>query len=93
MLVKRKVESALLRKGFQRNNSHHIQFHYIAMNGQKTPVRTEISHEPSSKDIGNKIAGKMARQCFLKLSEFKELVDCSLSRSQYEEILRNSLEI
>ena len=89
MLVKRKVESALIRKGFQRNDSHHIQFRYIAMNGQVTHVKTKISHG-QSRDIGDKLAGKMARQCFLKLSEFKKLIDCSLSRSQYEEILRNS---
>ena len=87
MLAKRKIEKGLICKGFRRNETHHIQFQYFAMNGEKTRVKTKISHG-RSKDIDDSLASRMASQCFLKLNEFKKLIDCSLSHSQYEESLR-----
>ena len=89
MLVKRKVEHALESKGFQRTETHHAQSHYMTKSGQKTLAKTQTSHgRKKNKDIDDNLASSMARQCFLKLNEFKKLIDCSLSRCEYEEILR-----
>ena len=39
------------------------------------------------KDIPDNILGQMARQCLLTKPEFLRLVDCPMSRDEYEERL------
>ncbi len=88
MVLKRpEVERALQRKGFRRRAGDHSFFIYYTRDGKKTPVRTKTSHGSSHRDIGSEIASRMARQCRLSSGDFERLVDCSLSRAEYEELL------
>lgn len=82
----RDIEAALLAKGFGLMNRRHRTFHYIA-DGQKTQVTTWLSHSRRA-DISKNLIGLMARQCQLTKSEFLSLVDCSMSGSDYHDVLK-----
>ena len=86
-LEKRLIEAALSRKGFEANEGDHHYFVYHSSNGIKTAVRTKTSHGSGAKSIGDGLIKLMARQCKISKDEFVSLVQCSLSREQYEALL------
>jgi len=79
------VERALMRKGFVESESHHRFFIYYSKAGRKTLVKTKTSH--GHRDISDDLLSKMAQQVKLVRGEFLDLVDCPLSRDEYEEKL------
>ncbi len=83
---RRTVMSALVRKGFAASEGDHSYYIYHTADGRKTLAKTKVSH--SGKDIADPILGMMARQCKLTAPQFRNLVDCPLSREAYEDILR-----
>ena len=90
------VEAALESKGFVRRESDHSHFTYCTERGVQTLVRTKTSHGRRSADIGDRLLSRMAKQCHLSNRQFRNFVDCSLSRHGYErelvakDILQNS---
>ena len=80
------VMSALERKGFAASEGDHTYYIYFTADGRKTLAKTKVSH--SGKDIADKTLSMMARQCRLTAPQFRDLVDCPLSREAYEGILR-----
>ena len=87
------VESALEAKGFRRRESHHSYFVYYTEEGMKTSVWTKTSHGKGGADIPNNLVGRMAKQCKLRTADFRALVDCSLSQTEYEALLTSNGEI
>ena len=83
------IESALLKKGFLKADGDHHYFKYQTISGLITPIKTKTSHTPKQKSIGDSLLGKMCKQCHLSKSQFIELVDCPMTRKQYETILKN----
>lgn len=83
----RVVESALLRKGFRRQNARHRRLFYHDLRGDQTAVFTILSHG-SDRDIGDDLVARMARQCHLSRREFDDLIRCPMSRQAYEARLR-----
>ncbi|MDI9349349.1 MAG: hypothetical protein QM537_05045 [Candidatus Symbiobacter sp.] len=81
----KKSERTLQRKGFILDNRDHKYFVYIASNGIDTGVTTKTSH--GEKELSDNMLNLMARQCKLSRKEFLDLIDCPLSREQYEKIL------
>lgn len=81
---RRSVEMALERKGFQKNQRDHRKFIYHMDSGEKTAVWTKTSHGSSHKDISPINLGKMAKQCKLDKNDFERLLDCPLSRKEYQ---------
>lgn len=81
---KQDVEQSLKRKGFMRKEGDHHYFVYHTMSGLKTAIFTKTSHTPKMRNIPDNLLGQMARQCRLSKSEFLDLVDCPLSREEYE---------
>ncbi len=84
---KRKVEDGLEKKGFIRKEGDHHRFIYYTQQGKKSSIQTKTSHTPKMKEIGDNLLGQMAGQCKLTKSEFFKLLDCPLSRKDYEAIL------
>lgn len=84
------VEAALLNKGFRQSNNDHRYFIYFSTDGKKTLVKTKTSHTPKVKDIGDELLGLMARQCYLPRPKFLDLIDCPLSRDEYERLLKEA---
>lgn len=85
---KAKVISGLTSKGFVEKPGDHIILVYYSTSGEKTNVRTMASHSPKMKDIPDPLIAQMARQCKLSKSEFLDVVDCPMSRSELEDVLR-----
>jgi len=83
---RRTVMSALVRKGFAASEGDHSYYIYHTADGRKTLAKTKVSH--SGKDIADPILGMMARQCKLTAPQFRNLVECPLSREAYEDTLR-----
>lgn len=84
------VEAALAAKGFLRVEGDHHFFIYHTADGKKTRARTKTSHTPKMKDIPDNLLGPMARQvCLDTKAEFLRLVDCPMSRLEYEGVLRS----
>lgn len=83
---KRDVEDALKRKGFRQAEGDHHRFIYWTLDGRKTVIRTKTSHG-SSQDLGDGLVKEMARQLKVSKTEFLGLVDCPVSREQYEGLL------
>ena len=81
---KRDVEAALAAKGFDRDIGDHRFFVYHTVDGLRTPVKTKTSHGTSTRSIGDELLSQMARQCRLTRKDFISLVDCPLSREEYE---------
>ncbi|SJM94160.1 conserved hypothetical protein [Crenothrix polyspora] len=90
---KRKVEEALSKKGFVRREGDHHRFIYFTQSGLKTHILTKTSHTPKMKEIGDGLLGQMAKQCCLTKTDFLRLLDCPLTREQYEILLKNQGEI
>ena len=84
---KRKVEEALLKKGFKGKEGDHHFFIYYTLQGKKSSIRTKTSHTPKMKELSDALITQMAKQCCLNKQEFLNLVDCPLSREQYEKLL------
>ena len=76
------VEKSLLVKGFQAGGGDHNYFFYHSKAGKKTMVRTKTSH--GARDIDDNLLAQMARQCKLSNKDFGLLVECPLSRDDYE---------
>lgn len=85
---RRTVENALERKGFRRTERHHSFFHYYTNAGERTRVWTKTSHGRGGADIDRGLVKRMAHQCKLTADEFRDLVECPMSRSEYEQLLR-----
>lgn len=85
------VESGLERKGFVRSKpgADHNYFVYLSLAGKKARASTKTSHGRAF-DIDDGLLSQMARQCGLTKKQFLELLDCPLSREDYEQILKQS---
>jgi len=84
------VESGLQKKGFIiETGRDHKYFFYHSKNGKKTKVHTKISHGTKYKTIGDNLLALMSKQCGLSKSDFIDLIDCPLSRDEYEKRLCN----
>jgi hypothetical protein len=81
---KKVIESSLQSKGFILTEADHHYFVYVTQDGRKTRARTKTSHSPKVRDVADNLIGQMARQCLLPKNEFLRLVDCPMSRDDYE---------
>lgn len=81
------VEQALERKGFTKNQRDHRKFIYHLLTGEKTAIWTKTSHGSSHSEISPSNQRKMAKQCKLPNKDFDLLMDCPLSRKEYQKKL------
>lgn len=80
------IEAGLKNKGFRKKDGDHHYFIYYSSDDKKSLAKTKTSH--AMKSISNDLLSKMSQQCFLSKAEFLNLVDCPLTREEYETILR-----
>jgi predicted RNA binding protein YcfA (HicA-like mRNA interferase family) len=81
----REVVGGLKAKGFDEvRQGKHIHFVYIDKNGQTTTSRTMVSHDAGGNDICDGLLRRMAGQVGLKPKDFLDLVDCPMSRDEFD---------
>lgn len=84
-----KIKTSLCKKGFQENkHKDHIYFYYF-VDGKKSAVYTKISHGVN--EIDDALVGLMARQTKLKKSDFIKLIECTLSKEEYYDKVKNKV--
>jgi len=81
---RRELESALTKKGFRLENTHHRKYR-LYVDELKTSVSTKVSH--GHKQVGEKLLGLMARQMHLTNADFGRFVDCPMARADYIALL------
>jgi hypothetical protein len=81
------IDVALQRKGFRRVDNDHQYYIYYNTDGKKTVKKTKMSMGSSHKTIGESLLAQMARQVGITKGKFLELVDCTLDRDAYQEII------
>lgn len=86
----RVIRSGLAAKGFEiEENRKHIHFVYVDTDGRTTTAHTMMSHAASGEDIGDNLLSKMGQQVRLpKRSDFLDLVDCPMSREDFDARVR-----
>lgn len=89
-LSSKKVESALLKKGFRYDKDKtasmsHRAFYFYDLDGNKTSIRTHLSH--NSQPINDHLISCMAKQLKLKNNQFKDMINCHINHEQYQNIL------
>ncbi|NLT46536.1 MAG: hypothetical protein GXX80_13655 [Thermotogaceae bacterium] len=83
-----KVITSLKKKGFRQLETDHHSFYPTDQNDEKIPhIRTKVSHGPKH-DLDNSLLKHMANQTGLSLNEFLKLVDCSIDKDKYLELLK-----
>jgi hypothetical protein len=78
------VASALLAKGMVQDENHHHMFRKEVEG--VTQLVTRMSH--GANEIGDELGKRMASQCALRLKEFWNLVDCTLSAEDWDSLVR-----
>lgn len=86
---KRDVEGGLTNKGFRLQEGDHHYYVYWSEDGKKSMAKTKTSHG-SMRDISDDLLSKMARQCGVTKQSFLKLVDCPLTRREYETLLKQA---
>lgn len=76
----RKIDTALLRKGFVPDSGDH-KFYVLVAHGKTTGIFTKISR--GHEEVSDKNLGRMARQLRIRRKDFEKLVDCSWSEEDY----------
>ena len=81
-----KIQKNLKKKGFTEERGDHLYFHYYDEKGNKTIAWTKLSH--SANEIGEPLISQMAKQTQLSKPEFERLINCTLSKEDYNSILK-----
>ena len=81
------IESALLRKGFRRLNTHHEYF-WLYVDGRQTFVQTKLSHGLS--EYGDDLLAKMSKKLGISKKQLLALVSCSLEYEEYVAYLQQT---
>lgn len=85
------VEKNIMKKGFQKEDTHHHWYKYFTTSNKQTTIRTKMSHSNrGATDIGDCLISQMAHQCGLCVPDFKKFAKCTLSQKEYEENLINT---
>ena len=86
------IKENLQKKGFNlKDGGDHWRFIYYLQEGKKTSINTKISRGSKYKTLSDNLLALMAKQCKLAKSDFKDLIDCPLSRQGYEDKLKSQL--
>jgi len=79
----RDIDAALRQKGFRRDPKGDHVFYYFG----DTTITTKMSHGMLGSSLSAKLIGEMARQLHLTKKQFLELIDCTMTKEMYREIL------
>ncbi len=83
----RDIESALLSKGFRRDNRHH-EYLWLYVEERRTSVRTWLSH--GIREYGDDLLAKVKKELGISKPQLVALVRCPLSYDGYVNHLQTS---
>lgn len=81
----RDIQGGLEAKGFTADKQRrHIILVYEDLQGRTTTARTLLSHGAGGNDVADNLLGQMARQIGLNRTDFLRLIDCPMSRENFD---------
>ena len=87
-LARKKVLRSLKRKGFkQAEGARHTLLTYHDKEDKKPGITTLVGRGSGYKSLGDTLVGDMAQQCGLTTAQFEALVNCPMSRDEYDNIV------
>lgn len=90
-LERRDVLINLEHKGFEKSEGKkHTVLIYHNTEGKKTVIKTIVSRGTGYTSLGGDLVSSMARQCRLTTPQFVSFVDCSISRDDYDGLVKES---
>lgn len=87
-LPRREVERQLTQKLLMEPRPGDHRYYYLFINGRKV-ARTHVSTGTNSRTLGDNMVSTMARQLNVTTSFFREIVNCTKTRDQYLQQLRD----
>ena len=88
-MSRKKVLKSLTEKGFEkREGSSHSVLFYRNTHGKKTGIRTVISRGKEYRSLGPSIMSIMADQCGLSNTQFRDFIDCTISKHEYDSLVK-----
>ncbi|WNY27422.1 hypothetical protein [Methanolapillus ohkumae] len=85
----RKIASALKRKGFEEDlGDDHKNYYYLDSGGRRTEIQTKISHGLHEYD--ESLLSSMQKQLHLDKQQFRDLIECSLTKGMLVNIYSDS---
>jgi len=82
-----KIVSNLPKKGFVKDDTHHIYFHHH-YNGDTTGIHTYVSHSKKVEYSGNLLAQVRKQLRLDSNKDVLDLVNCPMDEDQYNNILK-----
>ena len=82
-----KIKQSLTKKGFIEDNNDHKHY-WLYINERKTDVKTKLSH--GQKECRSNLLAQMAKQLHLRRKDFDSLIDCTLGKEEYIQMLRTN---
>lgn len=61
------------------------------VNGEYKGIRTKVRHGSKSTELSEELISRIAKQCNLSKKDFVGLVECSISESQYMELVAGKI--
>lgn len=87
---RRKILQGLVEKGLEKQpGSDHDVVRYYDTCGRRSAVRTKFSRGSKKKSLGDGLLATIGKQCHLSIGQLSALVDCTMSREDYEDHLRS----
>lgn len=77
-----------MKKGFVEDRSRDHSYYWLVVDGKETGIKTKISHGET--ECRDKLLGFMATQVQLSRKDFLNLVDCTLGKESYHNLLREA---
>jgi hypothetical protein len=87
-IPRRDIEDALIRKGFELDDNRDHRFYYFTYQNRRTPIRTKISTGSGYREYEGNLLRAMQQQLKLTFRDLQDLINCPLSRADYEIKLR-----
>lgn len=89
MTLKRgRIRKGLLRKGFvEEIKTKHLRYRFYYKD-VRTRLHTTVSRGSDNYDISDFLLSQMAKQCRLSVSDFRKLIECSISEKGYYDLVK-----
>lgn len=83
------IQSSLAKKGFVCEDDRDHKYYHHKLDGRYTGVKTKFSRGSNFKRLDPSLLSRIKKQLRLNTSrEFRELVECPMSKDDYVQILR-----
>lgn len=88
----REVRRCFSRKGFEKEEgSNHERYWYVHINGVKSQIQTVLSRQAGGRTVSQGLQSDIASQLSLSNAQFREFVNCSITKEDYDAIVTAKL--